>query len=176
MERALALEQAVYDKMEQHVNDEYRSRRTLLLSRPSHLLTRVSRNPRTIPESPRTDKRRTAGFHRDGCHLVQRCRQLYPRGTSSVPRHRQWIPHLAGYRNSRPRRSRRNKRRSTSRTCSRHRAPVQQRCAVLPPPPVLVMRVTHLPLLRVGRDGCVQVREMWTEQDEVLPDADAKCG
>lgn len=120
--------------MEQHVNDEYRSRRTLLLSRPSHLLTRVSRNPRTIPESPRTDKRRTAGFHRDGCHLVQRCRQLYPRGTSSVPRHRQWIPHLAGYRNSRPRRSRRNKRRSTSRTCSRHRAPVQQRCAVLPPP------------------------------------------
>lgn len=28
MERALALEQAVYDKMEQHVNDEYRSRKS----------------------------------------------------------------------------------------------------------------------------------------------------
>jgi hypothetical protein len=41
VERALALEQAVYDKMEQHVNDEYRSREcSLAHAQPSSLTWR----------------------------------------------------------------------------------------------------------------------------------------
>jgi transcription elongation factor S-II len=89
VERSLALEQAVYDKMKQEVTDEYRSRmssftRAGLITEDSRLTSHTYRNSRAILESERTNKCRSARFHCHRCHLLQGRCQLHARGTYQI--------------------------------------------------------------------------------------------